>query len=258
MRVFGLERSTMRRLTDETGDEFWSIWDTNSTHVIYNSNRHGGAFLNLFRQSADGSGSEERLTTSEIHQQPCSISPDGNVLAFTQCDLVPTATGIDIWMLPMEEDRKPFPFVDTRFDEVQPMFSPDGHWLAYASNETGTWEVYVRPYPGPGGITPISSTGGWEPLWSPDGKELYYRDMSGEKVMAVVIESGQTLRVGKSRLLFEGPYAEGSIWGRMYDLAPDGKRFLMKKYGEPPTLPTQHNIVLNWFKELKRLVPSGK
>ena len=131
------------------------------------------------------------------------------------------------------------------------VFSPDGQWLAYASNESGRFEVYLRPYPGPGGKTQISTEGGTQPVWARNG-ELFYRN--GDKMMAVGIETEPEFGIGKPQPIFEGQYAQGG-WARPnYDVAPDGQRFLMIK--QEQTEGAQINVVLNWFEELKRLVPT--
>ena len=153
-------------------------------------------------------------------------------------------------------DRKARPFLRTQFDETAPRFSPDGHWLAYISDESGRDEVYVQPYPGPGGKWQISTEGGTEPVWSPNGRELFYR--SGGKMMAADIAAQPGFTVGKPRMLFEGPYQ--TAWTDLpnYDVSPDGQRFLMLKPIESAdAAPTQINVVLNWFEELKRRVPTA-
>jgi len=182
-----------------------------------------------------------------------SWSPDGQLLAFVEID--PT-TGYDIWVLRMG-DRKPQPFLRTPFDESAPQFSPDGHWLAYISNESGPWEVYVQPYPGPGGKWQISTEGGTEPVWNRNGRELFYR--SGDKMMAVDVDTQPSFAAGKPRVLFEGRYEPTPATFPNYDVSPDGQRFLMLKPSEAgEAAPTQINVVLNWFEELKRRVPTGK
>ena len=137
------------------------------------------------------------------------------------------------------------------------MFSPDGHWLAYVSDESGRDQVYVQPYPGPGGRTVISIDGGTEPMWSPDGRELFYRD--GAAMMAVTIETDPPLTVGTPQRLFEGPYVV-SPHVPVYDVASDGKRFLMVKQGaatdDTAVQAAQIILVQNWHQELKRLVPT--
>ena len=248
--IYDLERGTQRRLTDEKGLEWWGLWTPDGGSVVYSSSADGP--LNLYWKPADGTGDEEILVESDYALNAFSWSADGKLLAFQQ-QSHPT-TGTDIWVL---ADGEPRPFLRTTNEEVHPTFSPDGRWLAYVSDESGRWEVSVQPYPGPGAVTPISTDGGFEPVWSPDGREIYYRRESGAQVMAVsFVPDEAPPRVGKPRLLFEGPYRGGQRYGRSYDLAPDGERFLMIQEGEPPSPPPQYNIVLNWFQELKRLVPT--
>ena len=153
--------------------------------------------------------------------------------------------------------RKAQPFLRTRFDEAVPRFSPDGRWLAYSSFESGRSEIYVQPYPGPGGKWQISTEGGTEPAWNPNGRELFYR--SGDKMMAVDITSKPGFAAGTPRNLFEGRYETAIVPIDNYDVSPDGQRFLMlKPIEQTRAAPTQINIVLNWFEELKQKVPPGK
>jgi eukaryotic-like serine/threonine-protein kinase len=217
---------------------------------VGNGNKEGP--LNIFWQLANGSGGVERLTTGESDQVPNSWSPDGQLLAFVE--LNPT-TGYDIWVLRMS-DRKAQPFLRTPFNESSPQFSPDGRWLAYLSDESGRYEVYVQPYPGPGGKWQISTDGGTEPVWNRNGRELFYR--SGDKMMAVDIATQPSFVAGKPRMLFQGQYTPNPGRLPQYDVSPDGQRFLMLKPTEQAgAAPTQINVVLNWFEELKRRVPAG-
>jgi Tol biopolymer transport system component len=169
------------------------VWSPDGKRVAFQSNRERS--LSLFSQLADGSGGLERLTTNEYSPAANSWSSDGQLLAFV--DINPT-TGQDIWVLRLGE-RKALPFLQTPFNENAPMFSPDGHWLAYVSDETGHFEVYLQPYPGPGGKWQISADGGMEPMWNPNGRELFYR--SGRKVMAVEIATQPGFTAGKPRVL---------------------------------------------------------
>jgi len=165
-------------------------------------------------------------------------------------------TAWDVSVLQLS-DRKVVPFVGTPANEGGPHFSPDGHWIAYASDESGPWEVYVQPFPGPGGKWQISSGGGTEPMWNPTGRELFYR--SGDKMMAVDIATQSGFSAGSPHALFEGPYllSRSPIAG--YDVSADGQRFLMLKPVEQPSQSTtQINVVLNWFEELKQKVPPGR
>jgi hypothetical protein len=183
------------------------------------------------------------------------------VLAFTEIN--PT-TGYDIWVLRMGDPsqgsgqvRKAQPFLRTPFNEAAPRFSPDGRWLVYASDESGRFEIYVQPYPGPGGKWQISTEGGTEPVWNRNGRELFYR--SGNKMMAVDIATQPGFAAGKPRMLLEGPYLPTPATFPNYDVSPDGQRFLMLKPTEQAqAAQTQINVVLNWFEELKQKVPVGK
>ncbi|KPK77292.1 MAG: hypothetical protein AMJ89_02625, partial [candidate division Zixibacteria bacterium SM23_73] len=253
--ICDLERSTWRRLTDGEGDEFWAIWTPDSKRVVFNSNRHGGPSLNLHWKRADGSGPEERLAESEAHQIPQAFLPDGKLVVFQE---IRASTGLDIWKMQLEGERTPEPLIVTKSNEFHPIFSPDRHWLAYASDTPGRNEVFVRPYPGPGEIKQISTDGGWQPLWSPDGQKLYYRDLGGSRMMSVSFDTDPELTIGQPELLFEGEYRTPLAFGRGYDIAPDGNRFLMIKLASMPPAPTKFNIIINWFEELKRLIPTWK
>jgi serine/threonine-protein kinase len=150
-------------------------------------------------------------------------------------------------------------FLQTPFNESGEQFSPDGHWIAYVSNESGRLEVYVRPFPGPGGKWQISTEGGAELAWNPKGKELFFRTGARkEKMMVVEYQTQPTFSAGKPRLLFEGNYVANAPANAaaFYSVAPDGQRFLMTKTPEQPQAAlTQINVVLNWFEELKQKVP---
>ncbi len=148
---------------------------------------------------SDGSAEEERLTTSENLQTPTSWS-NANQLAFSE---VSVATGYDIWVLPMAGGQ-PQAVLKTRATETNPTFSRDGRWLAYVSNESGTNEVYVRPFPGPGRKLQVSTDGGSDPVWSRNGRELFY--WRGDAMMAATITTEPVLTAGSPRTLFKGTY----------------------------------------------------
>jgi Tol biopolymer transport system component len=244
--LIDLSRETLNRLTFE-GENGNPSWTPDGKRITFQSNE-----TNLFWQLADGSGGPERLTNSERIKRADSWSPDGQLLAFTQFD---PPTGRDIWMLRLS-DRKSQPFLRTPSNESAPHFSADGRWLAYISDESGRYEVYVQPYPGPGGKRQISTEGGTEPVWSRNGRELFYR--SGKKMMVVEITTQPSFAFGSPRMLFEGEQympAAGAYSYPFpnYDVSPDGQRFLMITKESKP----QINVVLNWFEELKRRAPSG-
>jgi eukaryotic-like serine/threonine-protein kinase len=164
-------------------------------------------------------------------------------------------------MLPMEGDCKYRPLLNEKYSEAQPRVSHDGRWIAYTSNESGKNEVYVRPFPGvEAGRWPVSTSGGDSPLWSPTGRELFYR--SGDAVMAVAVKTEPTFSLGLPTVLFRGAYdstAVGSGDLSPWDISPDGKRFLMIKQAMASTSkgggPRKINVVLNWTEELKQRVP---
>ena len=201
---------------------------------------------------ADGSGAEERLTTGEGNDAPGSWSPNGEVLLY-----VSGGVGLDILALKLPE-RETQPFVQTPFFEGIPQFSPDGRWVAYPSDESesGRQEIYVRPYPGPGAKWQISTEGGTEPVWNPNGRELFYR--SGNTMMAVDVATKPVFAAGRPRPLFTGDYVVRGTTYPNYDVSRDGRRFLMvQRSAQEHTTPTQIVAVLNWFDELKRLVPTS-
>lgn len=134
-----------------------------------------------------------------------------------------------------------------------PAFSPDGGWLAYTSDESGQQEIYVVPHPGPGRRWQISTAGGREPVWGPDGAEPFYRNLSGDKMMVADVVLQPEFRPGRARVLFGGPYGMAVPDGRTYDIHPDGQRFVM--YENVLQEPVPIEITLNWFSELERLVP---
>ena len=143
-------------------------------------------------------------------------------------------------------------FVGDWFFTGQPAFAPDGHWIAYGSDESGRMEEYVRPYPGPGGKRQISTDGGEEPSWSADGRELVYRN--GQKWMVAAIRTQPDFAVENPRLFLEGPYI--NVPGLSYGLARDGRRLLLLRSTGDETIVNHLNVVLNWFTELRRRAPA--
>jgi predicted Ser/Thr protein kinase len=247
--IYDLSRGTSTRFTLQGNENNAAAWTPDGKRIVFTSNKRP---THLFWQLADGSGGLEGLPGSDYNQVPMSWSPDGKLLAFIEIN--PT-TGYDIWVLRLS-DRKAQPFLQSQFNETVPRFSPDGRWLAYISDESGHYEVYVQPYPGPGGKWQISTEGGTEPVWNPRGGELFYR--SGEKMMAVDIATQPAFAAGKPRMLFQGPYLPTPLTNPNYDVSQDGQRFLMLKPSESTgAAPTQINVALNWFEELKQKVPTG-
>jgi len=184
----------------------------------------------------------------QIPQVPQSVRPDGSVLLFTR-----SGKG---WMAPMDGGSEPQPLINSPHLESAPRFSPNGRWIAYVSDELGQVNVYVVGYPPTPGVKWLISGdgGGAEPVWSPDGDELFYR--VEDKMMAVPVQTGATFSRGTPEVLFEGSYERSRFGGTnpYYDISDNGQRFLMIK--QEQTAAGQINVVLNWFEELKRLVPT--
>ena len=161
---------------------------------------------------------------------------------------------MDILSIYLGGDTISKPLFNSRFNETHPELSPDEHWLAYVSDESGKEEVYACSFPDLINKIQISKDGGIEPLWSKKGNELYYRDVTGHKIMAVRFIAEKDLQIGKPRLLFQGKFrASSGPWGRNYDITPDGSMFLMIEEGVMASEATQINVVLNWTQELKRI-----
>jgi serine/threonine-protein kinase len=247
--IYELEERRLTRLTFQGPRNRPLTWTSDGKRLTYASTRAGP--LNLYWKAADGSGDEERLLVSEYNQYPCSWSPDGELLAFTE---IHPHTGKDIWLLPLHGDKKARPFLCTPFNEGEAAFSPDGRWIAYTSDETGQGEVYVQPFPSTGGKWQISRDGGSEPVWATSGKELFYRN--GNKMMAVMIVTVPAFTADQPRTLFEGHYYSLDPGWPQYAVSLDGQRFMMIKE-EEDVLPSQLHVVLNWHEELKRLVPTN-
>ena len=223
--------------------------------IVFSAERDGT--VPLFWQAADGSGSPERLTDGQPGrpQIPNSIAADGARLVFSEPDSQPH----DLYMLQLDSERKVLPLLNASYDEHNGEVSPNGRWLAYQSDESGSAEIYVRPFPNVGDSrTNISTGGGTRPAWARNGRELFYLKVDGTMVAVPIHpDAGGRFSAGTPISLFQGAYFAFQS-GRTYDVAPDGSRFLMIKSAAPSTnSPTvQLVVVLNWFEELKRLVPA--
>ncbi|MGH9365020.1 MAG: hypothetical protein ACRD1B_07125, partial [Thermoanaerobaculia bacterium] len=234
--VYDLTRSTWSRLTSE-GENNLPIWSSDGKRVIFASVRPGAR--PLLWMPADGSGPAEELAREKEWTYPSSSSPDGKVIAVT----LAVPSGPEIWMLPLEGDRKLRPFLVPPFHGEVAQFSPDGRWVAYTSNESGRFEVCVRPYPGPGGKWLISTDGGAAPVWARSGREIFYR--SGDKMMAVPVQTGSAFSAGTPQVLFEGHGLHS------FDVLPDGQRFVMVQAPDKAAAPLQLVFVPDWSDELK-------
>jgi serine/threonine-protein kinase len=249
-------RPTLTRLTFDPAADGFPVWTPDGRRLLFASERAGP--MNLYWQVANGTGAAERLTESNYRQEPTSISSDGTRVVFHE--LTPT-TRRDVMLLMLDGTRRVQSLVQTPFEERNGIVSPDGRWLAYESDSSGRFEIYVRPFPDVGdGQWQISTAGGMQPLWSRSGRELFYLAPDGALMAVRVDARGATWSAGPLAKLFEGRYvAAGGNPGRTYDVSADGQRFLMVKQagGDQPPAPPQIIVVLNWFEELKRLVPTN-
>jgi Tol biopolymer transport system component len=276
--IWDLARHTLTRLTDAPAPDQFPVWTRDGRRIVFGSTR-AGSVPNLFWQAADTTGTVGRLTTSPNVQMPTTISPDGTRLIVQEFG--PKTTGWDLRVLRLDGPREPSgasganlspplagdsrstePLVQTTFNEVNGEISPDGHWLAYQSNESGQNQISVRPFPDvDSGHWPISPTGGTTPIWARSGKELFYRDGTNA-VTSVPIQTTPTFRAGTPTRLFAGSYVvapQPDVGLRTYDVSSDGQRFLMIKgntAGDQTSTPASMVVVLNWTEELKARVLS--
>ena len=256
-------------LTIETPDGHGTYpeWTPDGTGFVFASGGFAfspkqAGFHNLFRRSIGSVDAPQQLTASEDRYVTGAWHPDGNRLTFMQKN---RGLNWDIWILPTQGSLPPEPLLRTPFFEAQPAFSPDGRLLAYYSLKSGSGEVYVRPYPGPGQEKTISPSGGLAPAWAGSGRELFYCSFgSPVKMFAVDIRiNGDTLSVGSPVVLFHGKFKSANGPNRSYDVTSDGQRFLVIQKDEAARLAMEReffrnkvSVVLNWSEELRRLAPS--
>jgi serine/threonine-protein kinase len=240
--VYDLSRRIMSRLTSEW-DNNGETWSPDGKHVLFaqaRGSREGG----IRSVPSDGS-SPPGTVVDNVQAGVMSVSPDGKWIAY---DELGKGSGLDLWLLPLDGARTPRPFLNTRFNEGSPTFSPDGRYLAYWSDESGRIEVYLRPFPGPGGKTQISTEGGRAPVWAANGRELYY--LAGNAVMAVSFTPGPVPSIGTPVRLFELEGMNVAGFAPTYTPFPDGKRFVaVPSIGaRPRTI----RVILGWAVEAQK------
>jgi serine/threonine protein kinase/Tol biopolymer transport system component len=261
--IWDIIRKTMTRLTFDKSREMVPVWTPDSKRIVYHSQHENATTGGVYWKAADGTGEVEKLCSAPDRTIfPWSLSTDGKSLLMQE---LISNVHADIGLLSMEGDHVRKLLLHSEYSQAQPEISPDGRWLAYSSTEsTGValkGEVYVRPFPEVDkGKWQISTKGANSPIWSPDGRELFYLDEDGF-AMAVSVETKPAISFGTPKVLFKNKYLglTGSS-GTPWDIHPDGKRFLMIKLPEPALSQANAprpkiNIILNWFEELKQRVP---
>ncbi len=238
------DRGTKTRFTFDASNDNSPLWSPDGSRIAFSSDRNGG-IDNLYQKPSSGAGTESTLLTSPFDKNLTSWSSDGRFLAYQEAN--PT-TSTDIWILPLFGDRKPIPFAHTAFIEGHARFSPDGHWLAYACDESGQLEVYVQDFPGPGGKWQISTSGGYQPTWRADGRELYYLGIDG-RLMAVTITTDLGFAASAPIALFNTRISVSQAIS-IYAPSGDGQRFLIITQADNPTEPL--SVIQNWNTEIKR------
>ena len=252
-------RRTLSKVTTDPGVDRWPLWTPDGTQVVFGSTREGQ--MGLFRKAADGRGNVERLLTLDGQLLiPFDWSPDGKELLFGHRVADEITSTSEVWVLSMEGERSQEPLMQSDAAEVGAELSPDGSWLAYSSDETDQFEVYVERFPALGDRQPISTGGGIHPTWSSDGSELFYLRLASDggpsAMMVVSVATEPTFTLGTPEVLFESAYYNPR--GRQYDVAPDGRFLMIKRGGTTDDTPAQSEIVVvqNWPDELQRLVPT--
>jgi Tol biopolymer transport system component len=244
--VLEIARGTISRLTFDLAIDWFPVWSPNGNSIAFASNR--GGITDLYQKTASGGGGDELLFKSSDPKHPTDWSADGRFILYWRHT---PKTKEDIWALPTEGDRQPFPLLQTEFNEQQARFSPNGKWFAYISDESGAQQVYVQSFSAPGTKWQVSTRGGDQPRWRRDGRELFYM-AADSKLMAVEVKTDGMFEVGVPKPLFEtysprvvGPFAID------YVAAADGQRFLVRTALEQAST-TPITVVVNWAADLKR------
>jgi Tol biopolymer transport system component len=255
--LYDFARHTLTPFATAGGSSQAPVWTSDGRRIIYRGTRNGTR--NLYWRPADGTGDEQRLTTKPgVLHTAGSASPDGRWVVFAEQG-GGQSRGAGLWAAridaggasPGSGGAEPAGGSALRklVEGANGQVSPDGRWLAYQSATSGQVDVYVVPFPDPGPRIPISVNGGSDPLWSRDGRELFYT--SGDKLVAVAITSGPTLAVGPPRVLYAGRYRPSPNAVTAFSVAPDGRRFLRVQQVQPDRPVTRIEIVLNWVTQLQ-------
>jgi serine/threonine protein kinase len=247
--IYDLERNVLRRFTEEQGNDWTPFWMPDGKRILFQSIRTGPGYRVLIKSLDAGGPSDSIMVKNQILQPGCWTA-DGKTL-IAQLGIFPE-TLHDIILLQLDGDRTPKPIIQTQYSERFPALSPDGRWLAYASDESDRWEVYIRRYPDLTDVKRISMDGGLAPMWNPDGRGLYYWDTSRNSLVFMPVRSGSMLEIGIPKLCAAGDFTFGSnAWYRSFDISPDGKNIAIIRRGKSGQSQKQLTVVLNWFEELK-------
>jgi serine/threonine protein kinase len=248
--VYDLARGVHARTSFSALTGFAPVWSPDGLRLAYSHSAPGISGDHMYLLNADGTGREQLLEKpilEAIANYPSSWSSDGASLLFDRQD---KSGKMSVWVFPLIGDQKPYVFVETQFDSQMAMFSPDGHWVAYVSNDSGKAEVYVVPFPGPGPRVQISAGGGSEPRWRRDGRELFYLSLATEMMAADVSAVPGEFRVGTVRTLF-GLSGLGGVPGNLYDVTADGQKFIaVQDLEHTSTVPL--TIVTNWPAQIQK------
>jgi Tol biopolymer transport system component len=243
-------RHITTRFTFDPGIDFAPVWSPNADRIVFASATNGPLELHL--KPSAGTGNVDILAGSSQAKIPMDWSRDGRFIIYREVD---QKNGNDLWILPLSGDRKPYPFPATPFNEANAQFSPDVRWVAYQSDESGRYEIYVQPFPGPGGKWQVSNAGGTQPRWNRNGKELFYL-AADSKLMSVTIETtsaGQTFKAITPVELFAAHIVEvaPTTQRHQYAVSPDGQRFLINVPAESAAV-SPITVVLNWNPAAKK------
>jgi Tol biopolymer transport system component len=244
--IIDLVRGLPVRFTFNAASDDDPTWSSDGSYVVFTSDRNNGS-RQLYKKIASGAGNEELLgDTPSITTDGCDLSSDGKYILF---ETTGEKTGGDVWVLPLEGDKKAYPLLQSEFNEFHAHFSPDGRWFAYSSAESGKPEVYIQSFPPAGGKWQVSTNGGAQPQWRRDGKELFYV-ATDRKLMAVDIKLGTSFEMGTPAALFQTQVA-GFAAPNRYAVSPDGQRFLINSTIQDAS-PTPLTVILNWTSSLSK------
>jgi Tol biopolymer transport system component len=242
--VMDLARSVMSRLSFEPTNENYPLWSPDGGRILYYSEAAGAP--GLYVRSSTGAGRSELLLPSGNEAIPTDWTRDGRFILY---ELGSTQNRQDVWLLELSAGSKPRPLLDGPFDEGQGRVSPDGKWIAYSSDETGRLEIYVQSFPEPGGKWQVSTAGGSDPVWRPDGRELFYLS-ADQRLMAMPVSAAPTFEVVVPTPLFQARVLAPSGPPRHYTVSADGQDFHIVAPLEGESVGTT-TVVVNWLSEVK-------